>query len=241
MGKKLVFLMFFIAISCTNLSAQETSEAIDYMYSEAYFDHLIECAQEEATAKKEQQENKELPIQEEEITAFEFQDKINEEFVPFKLRIEESLQTEVYSETFKKPETKVFIPTSDKFGFVYNNIEYINKNYTDGRRIITGFEYNPIKNLTFSSGVETNYRVVDHNPLSRKFYFTPSYRINDYLAISFLNKYNFNSYSSDHDIGLYITPFKTKAIDFKAFAGITNEHTGRQSQSASFYTNFYFY
>ena len=34
--------------------------------------------------------------------------------------------------------------------------------------------------------------------------------------------------------------FKTKAIDFKIFTGITNEHSGAQSQSASFYTNFYF-
>ena len=226
-------------ITCGNLFAQDANYPRDYLYSEAYFDYLIECAQEEANTKEEQE--KELSLKENEIKAFEFDDEIKEEFTPFKLKIEESTITSAYSETFKKPETKIIIQTSDKFAFTYNAIQYINKNYTDGRRITTGIEYTPFKNLTFSSGVETNYRTVDHNPLSRKIYFTPTYRLNDYFSLSFLNKYNFNNYSSDHDIGLYITPFKTKAIDFKAFAGITNEHSGTQSQSASFYTNFYFF
>ena len=226
-------------ITCGNLFAQDANYPRDYLYSEAYFDYLIECAQEEANTKEEQE--KELSLKENEIKAFEFDDEIKEEFTPFKLKIEESTITSAYSETFKKPETKIIIQTSDKFAFTYNAIQYINKNYTDGRRITTGIEYTPFKNLTFSSGVETNYRTVDHNPLSRKIYFTPTYRLNDYFSLSFLNKYNFNNYSSDHDIGLHITPFKTKAIDFKAFAGITNEHSGKQSQSASFYTNFYFF
>ena len=241
MGKKLVLLLFFILFSCANIFAQDNDNSRDYLYSEAYFDYLIECAQEEEIINKEKEEKQEIAFENDEITAFEFKDDENEKFTPFKLRIEERLNIEAYSETFKKLETKIIIPTSDNFSFTYNTTQYINKNYTDGRRITSGIEYSPFKNLTFASGIETNYRDVDQNPLSRKAYFTPTYRLNEYLAVSFLNKYNFNNYSSDHDVGLYVTPFKSKAIDFKAFAGITNEHSGVQSQSASFYTNFYFY
>ena len=234
----LISLMSFV---CT-YADEEKAPVRDYLYSEEYFDYLIECAHEEAVKQKELEEKKLESLQENnEIIAFEFSNEIEEQFAPFKLKIEQNSEVEKYSETFKKPETKIIIPTSDKFSFTYNTMQYVNKNYTDGRRITSGLEYTPIKNLTFSTGLETNYRDVDHNPLSRKFYFTPSFKINDYLTVSFLNKYNFNNYSSDHDIGLYIAPFKTKAIDFKVFAGITNEHTGTQSQSASFYTNFYFY
>jgi len=235
MGKiKLVLLLFFLLISF--VKADENAR--DYLYSEAYFDYLIECAHEEAIKQKEEQE---AILKEDEVTIFEFSDELSENFEPFKLRIEEQSEIEAYSETFKKLETKIFIPTSDKFGFTYNTTQYLNKNYTDGRRITSGVEYKPLKNLTFATGIETNYRDVDHNPLSRKIYFTPSIKLNDYLTLSFLNKYNFNSYSSDHDLGLYVAPFKSKAIDFKVFAGMTNEHSGKQSQSASFYTNFYFF
>lgn len=241
MGKKLVLVLFLTLILCAKIFAHEENNAADYLYSEAYFDHLIECAHEEALMEKEQEKTQESVSETDEITIFDFGGEISDNFEPFKLRIEESTSADVYGETFKKPETKIIIPTSENFSFTYNTTQYINKNYTDGRRITSGIEYAPFRNLTFASGIETNYRDVDHNPLSRKIYFTPTYRLNDYLAVSFLNKYNFNNYSSDHDIGLYITPFKTKAIDFKAFAGMTNEHSGRQSQSASFYTNFYFF
>lgn len=235
-----IFILFVINAS-SFLCAQEQTR--DYLYSEAYFDYLIECANEAAIEEKEKQNQwqEEVLLDDNEITAFEFNDEIIEDFKPFKLRVEEAFEVEAYSETFKKPESKIVIPTSDKFAFTYNTTQYINKNYTDGRKIISGVEYNPFKNLTFATGVETNYRDVDQNPLSRKIYFTPSYKINNYLTVSFLNKYNFNDYSSDHDLGLYISPFKTKAVDFKVFAGITNEHTGAQSQSASFYTNLYFF
>jgi len=239
----LVLLIFFLCSFYSATIADEEKEPVrDYLYSEEYFDYLIECAHEEALKQKEKEEQEtELSLENDEITAFEFSDEIEGEYVPFKLKIEQNSPIDKYSETFKKPETKIIIPTSDSFSFTYNTTQYINKNYTDGRRITSGVEYTPFKNLSFATGLETNYRDVDHNPLSRKIYFTPSFKINDYLTISFLNKYNFNNYSSDHDIGLYIAPFKTKAIDFKVFAGLTNEHSGAQSQSASFYTNFYFY
>lgn len=240
----LVLFMFSLFSSFAITVAQEEKEPVrDYLYSEEYFDYLIECAHEEAIKQQEeaQEATSEHSLNDNEITVFEFNNEIEEEFIPFKLKIEQNSTVEKYSETFKKPETKIIIPTSDSFSFTYNTTQYINKNYTDGRRITSGVEYTPFKNLSFATGLETNYRDVDHNPLSRKIYFTPTFKINDYLSISFLNKYNFNNYSSDHDVGLYIAPFKTKAIDFKIFTGITNEHSGAQSQSASFYTNFYFY
>lgn len=233
---KLVILSIFIFIS-TNLSFADDN-ARDYLYSEAYFDYLIECANEKAIEEKKLAQNEEI-VEENEITAFDFSEN-NNQYEPFKLRIEE-LNISKYGETFKKPETKIVIPTSDKFSFIYNTSQYINKNYTDGRRITSGIEFEPIKKLNFATGIETNYRDVDQNPLSRKIYFTPSIKINEYLTISFLNKINMQTHSSDHDLGLYLTPFKTKAIDFKIFTGFTNESSGANSQSASFYTNFYFF
>ena len=58
--------------------------------------------------------------------------------------------------------------------------------------------------------------------------------------ITELNKEKAKIQSSE-DMTYTEKTFKTRAIDFKAFAGITNEHSGTQSQSASFYTNFYFF
>ena len=240
---KVKLLIIFIIILCSSFAFghEEQDNARDYLYSEAYFDYLIECANEEAIQHQEQEQKEETLTLENDITAFEFDDNIEESYIPFKLRIEETKNIEKYSETFVKPETKIIIPTSDKFSFTYNATQYINKNYTDGRRMASGFEFAPFKNLNFASGIETNYRDVDQNPLSRKLYFTPTLKINNHLTLSFLNKYNVLTHSSDHDLGFYIAPFKNKAMDFKFFTGITKETNGAQSQSASFYTNFYFF
>ena len=239
---KLVLLLIFftLSFSLSTTYADEKEPVRDYLYSEEYFDYLIECANDEYQKKQEQLEQ-EISIENNDITAFEFDEIIESDITPFKLRIEENNPIEKYSETFKKPETKIIIPTSEKFSFTYNATQYVNKNYTDGRRMASGIEYSPFKKINFATGVETNYRDVDQNPLSRKLYFTPSLKINDYLTVSFLNKVNVLTHTSDHDIGLYLAPFKTKAVDFKMFTGITKESSGRQSQSASFYTNFYFF
>lgn len=235
---RLIVFIFFSLLLFNPTFASKENNPRDYLYSDEYFDYLIECANEEAIAKKEQEE---ILLEENDITAFEFDEQQNETLEPFKLRIEEHSTIEKYKETFEKPTTKIVIPTSDKFSFTYNTVQYINKNYSDGRRIASGFEYTPFKHLSLASGIETNYRDIDQNPLSRKVYFTPSFKINEYLTISFLNKINVQTNDSDHDIGLYISPFKTKAIDFKMFTGITKQSSGTNSQSASFYTNFYFF
>lgn len=237
---KLIFLSIFILFS-TNISHADENVR-DYLYSEAYFDYLIECANEKAIEEKNlaQQEEIKEKTEETEITVFEFDESTNQ-YEPFKLKIEENSTISKYGETFKKPETKIIIPTSEKFSFIYNTSQYINKNYTDGRRITSGIEFTPIKKLNLAAGIETNYRDIDQNPLSRKIYFSPSIKINEYLTIGFLNKINMQTHSSDHDLGLYLSPFKTKAIDFKIFTGFTNESSGANSQSASFYTNFYFF
>ncbi|MBQ7287580.1 MAG: hypothetical protein IJW73_07465 [Candidatus Gastranaerophilales bacterium] len=246
---KIVLLIFSYIFSLGAVFAHEPQEdtARDYLYSEAYFDYLIEMANEEHIAQQEQVQE-EIKLEEEinkenedEVTIFEFDDVISGEFEPFKLRIEQNSDVGVYGETFVKPETKIFIPTGDKLGFTYSATQFINKNYTDGRRMTSGIEYTPFKKLSFASGIETNYRDVDHNPLSRKVYFTPTLKLNDYFSISFLNKVNVLTHTSDHDIGLYVSPFKNKALDFKVFTGISNERNGTHSQSASFYTNFYFF
>lgn len=237
---KLICIFLFFLCSSLTFAHEEQDNVRDYLYSEEYFDYLIECANEEAISEKEEETQETLTL-EDDVTIFEFEEEISENFVPFKLRIEENSKIEKYAETFVKPETKIIIPTSDKFSFTYSATQYINKNYTDGRRMASGIEFTPFKKLNFATGIETNYRDVDQNPLSRKLYFTPTLKINDYLTLSFLNKVNVLTHSSDHDLGLYVAPFKNKAVDFKVFTGITKETSGAQSQSASFYTNFYFF
>ena len=243
---KLVLLLFSLIFSFGAVFAHEPQEdnVRDYLYSEEYFDYLIEMANEEHIAQQEQSEEEislEHEQKDDEVTFFEFDEEISSDFQPFKLRIEENSKVGVYAEQFVKPETKIYIPTGDKFGFTYSATQYINKNYTDGRRMTSGVQYTPFEKLSFATGIETNYRDVDHNPLSRKVYFTPTIKINDFLAISFLNKINVLTHTSDHDLGFYVSPFKNKALDFKVFTGITNERNGTYSQSASFYTNFYFF
>ncbi len=239
----------FILLFCIALNIFRANVAYgqnDYLYSQEYFDYLIECAQEDKY--EQQQLEKEQTISnkednnEEDIISFDEQDVIvDENLEPFKLKIEENIAIETYSETFKKEDTKVIIPTNDVLSFVYNTSRYRNKNYNDGQRIQSGIEYNPFKFLSFQSGVETNYRDYDQNLTSRKLYFNPVIKLNDYVNVGFYNKYNLLNSTSDHDIGLSFSPLKSKALDFSLYAGVTNEKNGTQSQSFSFYTNFYFF
>jgi len=235
---KLIITIIILNIFLLPAICEENNNARDYLYSEEYFDYLIECANEEAITKKEEQE--EILLEKDDITVFEFGEE-QDDFEPFKLKIEENSTIANYKETFEKPITKIIIPTSEKLNFTYDTKTYINKNYTDGRRISSGFEYIPFKHLSLASGIETNYRDVDHNPLSRKLYFTPSVKLNEHITISFLNKVNVQTNESDHDIGLYVSPFKNQALDFKIFTGMSKGSSGVNSQSASFYTNFYFF
>lgn len=225
----LILILFFVMTCNIGIGSQKEAYKNDYLYSEAYFDYLIECAQDN------KEKNKEKPIELEidQVSAVDLE--------PFKLRVENDSNVNPYKESFKKVDSKTIIPVNDSFSFVQNTSKTRNKYNSNDYKILMGAEYHPYKSLGFAGGLETNYRGIDQNPTSRKLYFTPSIYINDILSLSFHNKVNIQSYSTDHDIGLNISPFKSKVMDFGVYAGITRNNNGAHSESINFSTNLYFF
>lgn len=243
----LISLVLFFFGSCA--FSQEQLAQNDYLYSEEYFDYLIQCANEDAIQKQneeqqQEQEQKEQQIEiaaDDSVTFFEFEDEICADCEPFKLKVEEFSTIGAYSETFKKEDTKTIIPVNNKFSFVQDTLKYKNRYNSDDYRVLAGVEVNPYKFLNLASGVEANYRGIDQNPTSRKLYFTPTININDKLSFSFYNKFDMLTNSTDHDFSVNISPLKSKAMDFKVYAGYTLNQDGTHSESINFYTNFYLF
>ena len=240
-----IFIIIFMFSFFLPAYCEEKESINDYLYSAEYFDYLIECA--EIEKEKEEQLKKEQELKQEEaiisdlITPNYEEDIIFDDFEPFKLRIEANSDIKPYSESFIKENSKTIIPVGDKFGFVQDMLKTRNKYSSHDYKILAGVELKPIKFLNIGGGLETNYRGIDQNPSSRKLYFTPSISITDKLSLSFPNKINTSTHSTDHDIGLKVSPFKSKFMDFGVYAGVTKYKTGRQTESINFSTNLYLF
>ena len=250
-----LILIFFSLVfaSCFANVAQQEEYKNDYLYSDAYFDYLIECASLEKQANDEKEKelkrlNESNQKVDDEIVASDYEnsDKKQDEIVisdsvPFKLHVENFSSPKKYGETFKKVDSKTIIPVNDKFSFVQNMTQARNKYNSNDYKILAGAEYTPCRYFSFASGLEANYRDIDQIPTSRKLYFTPRLYLSDKVSLSFYNKIDTNTHSVDHDLGLNISPFKSKFMDFGIYAGLTRNTSGSNSQSALFKTNFYFF
>ena len=256
---KITFLIFsFVFTSCFANVEQQEEYKNDYLYSDAYFDYLIECASLEKQAQDEKEKelkktNSENNQSDDEIiVSGDDNDELNQSEIkqdeivisdstPFKLRIENFSSPKKYGETFKKVDSKTIIPVNDKFSFIQNMTQVRNKYNSNDYKILAGAEFTPCRFFSLASGLEANYRDIDQIPTSRKLYITPSLFLGDKISLSFYNKIDTNTHSTDHDIGLNVSPFKSKFMDFGIYAGLTRNTSGSNSQSALFKTNFYFF
>ena len=252
---KKIGLILFITLFLTSFSFAATQKEAyknDYLYSEEYFDYLIECASYEHQEKmelekeKNKEKEKEKKLADEEFSEItpapsEVENYIAEDFEPFKLRIETDSHISPYTQTFVKENSKTLIPVGDKFSFIQNTTKTRNKYNSNDYKVLAGAEFTPFRFLTIASGLETNYRGIDQNPTSRKLYIIPQLYLTDKLSLSFYNKINISSKSTDHDIGLTFSPFKSKFMDFGVYAGITRKQAGAHSESINFSTNIYFF
>ncbi|MBQ8476446.1 hypothetical protein IJ531_05225 [bacterium] len=237
MKRLCIVLTALFLLNCTALSKTQKEEyQNDYLYSAEYFDYLIECAENDAQKMREEKRQKqdEITLDDDEI------DITNDDYTPFRLRIEENSNITPYKDTFKKENSKTIIPIGDKFSIVQDMSKTRNKYNSNDYKILAGGEYQPCKFLTLSSRLETNFRGLDQNPTSRKLYFNPSIKLGDKLNIGFYNKMNILNYSQDHDLGLNVSPFKSKVMDFGVYTGMTRTKDGSISESVNFSTNFYF-
>ena len=232
----LIFLILFMSSFC-HAKTQKEEYQNDYLYSAEYFDYLIECAENERNemlekAKEKEITYEELPIAEEET--------ITDDFKPFKLKIEENVKTTLYKDSFKKIDSKTIIPINNHVAIIQDMSKARNKYNSHDYKILSGVEFYPLKYFVFSSGLETNFIGFDQNPASRKLYVTPEINYKDKISLKFHNKMNILNYSSDHDIGLNISPFKSKTMDFGLYSGVTRKNNGTITESINFTTNFYF-
>jgi len=234
----LICLILFLS-SFAFAKTQKEEYQNDYLYSAEYFDYLIECAEvdRELMLKKEKEMQEEI-ITEESLSNTD--DIIVDDFTPFKLKIEENVKTSLYKDSFKKIDSKTIIPIADSFSIIQDMSKTRNKYNSNDYKMLSGAEFHPFKYFTLSSGLETNFRGLDQNPTSRKLYLTPELSFKDKVSIKFHNKMNISDYSSDHDIGLNVSPFKSKVVDFGMYSGLTRKHNGVLSESINFSTNFYF-
>jgi len=234
--KKLCTIIFllFIALNCL-CEAKSGYVKDNLVYSQEYFDSLID----ESEIYREQ--NTKDNIYNSVFEECEFEEEIlTDDITPFHLRIEKGIDTPVFKDSFKKADTKTIIPISNKFSFIHDTLKTRNKYNSHDYKILTGAEYQISKFLNLSSGLETNYRGLDQNPDSRKVYFSPQLSFGDKISLKFHNKINIQNYSTDHDIGLNISPFKSKIMDLGVYSGLTRKQNGAVSESINFTTNFYF-
>lgn len=239
-----LILIFFLFFGFCNFSfANEFASENPQVYSDEYFDYLIECTSIKPVVKNEDKKEEITPdFENEDVIGIYNEDEgiIEGDFEPFKLRIEES-SVGKYSQRYIKEDTKTIIPITEKFAFTQDFLKFKNKYSTDDLRTLTGFEYKFNKIFKISSGLETNYRGLDQMPISKKVYFTPSLNLNDKLSIDFHNKYYTQSKETDHDIGLKISPFKSKSTDLGVYTGVTRNANGSISESVKFTTTFSFF
>ena len=255
--KKIFIIISFclIPFAFADNSAQQESYKHDYLYSQEYFDYLIECAslekqkeEDKAKAQKKLEEKQAKKLKketsEEEVIPFEEDilvgEAIQDSYEPFKLHIE-SYEGSKYKESYKKEDSKILIPVSDKFSYMTDTVKSRSKYNSQDYKILAGAEYAPFEFLSFSGGLETNYRGLDQNPNSRKLYLTPKLSFTDKVSITFPNKINIHSHTTDHDIGINVSPFKSKFMDFGVYGGITRTSAGSVSESINFSTNLYFF
>ncbi len=235
--KTFIIFSIFLSFALPAYSKNE-SQGNDFLYSQEYFDYLIECASIEKN-NEEMQEEQEEELSLEEITQEE--SVISNDYEPFKLRIQENSRVNPHGETFKKEDSKTTIMLTDKFSVIQDVSKIKNKYNSNDYRVLAGVEYSPFKFFRISTGLETNYRGQDQNPNSRKVYFSPSLYFTDKISLTFHNKLNVLTKSTDFDIGLNVSPFKTKFMDFGVYAGTTRNQTGAHSESINFRTNWYLF
>ena len=203
----------------------------DIIYSQGYFDSLIQSSKEaiEKIDNKKEDEKEDSIIPDFDLA---------QDTPVFKLRIE---NTEKFKyDEIRKQDTKIEIPLTDKFSFIYDTSKFKNKYNSDEYKISLGATIKFNKMFSLNSGMETNFQSLNQNPTAKKIYLNPNIKVNNKISIDFYNKLNTLDKSEDHDIGLKITPFKSRIMDFGLYSGITRAVSGEISQSMSFSTNFYF-
>lgn len=234
--KKILLIFFILCFSFCQAKTQKEEYQNDILYSQEYFDYLIESATIEYNEQKELEKQKakeEVTLQEEESIVVE------ENMEPFRLRTQETVKINPYFETFKVVDTKTIIPVNDNFSFIQNMKKTKNKYNSNDYRIMAGAE-GSVGIFSLASGLETNYRGYDQLPISRKFYLTPSINLGDRVSLRLHNKVNVSSHVQDCDLELNLSPFKSKAVDFGVYAGTSRLPSGTHSESINFSTSFFF-
>lgn len=242
--KKVLCIMFFV-LSCMTAYSQEEVSQNDILYSQEYFDYLIECASRVYDDKKEEikEEIKEEFAHEVKSEPSFNQDNevaLDDDTGAFYLKIE-TFDISKYKESVKKEDSKTTIQINDKFNVVQDTLKSKNKYNTNDYRLKAGVEFLLFKKFVLSSGLETNLRGLDQNPISKKFYFNPTIKFSDKFSISFINKMNTSTKATDHDISLNLSPFKSKSVDFNVYTSYTRTNSGASSESINFRTNFYLF
>ena len=238
----IIFLVLFLKPFSYAQTQQEAYEN-DTLYSQEYFDYLIECASYEQQKEKDNQKEKdEITLSDSSISQGQDlgEDFIFDNYEPFKLKIE-NYDVGKYSQSYIRENSKTLIPVGSRFSFMQDTLQFRNKYNSNDYRILAGAEYKINNFLNLTGGLETNYRGYDQNPNSRKLYFTPVLTFKDIVSVSFHNKFDTSNHSQDHDIGLSVSPLKSKAMDFGIYAGTTQQVGGAHSESINFSTNFYFF
>ncbi len=239
----LAALIMVLLLPIADAKTQKEEYKNDALYSQEYFDYLIECASIEANeqkAKKTQkakQAEKELSLE----NILEEEDIKIENTAPFKLAIEENVNVGRFGQTFKVIDTKTVIPVGGDFSFYQNTKKSRNKYNSTDYKVLAGAEAGFGKYVSVASGLETNFRGLDQNPQSRKLYLTPTLNITDRVAIKLHNKVNIQSHIQDCDLELSISPLKSKALDFGVYAATSKTPSGNHSESINFSTTFYFF
>ncbi len=105
----------------------------------------------------------------------------------------------------------------------------------------TGAVLNPEGRLSLSGGMEVKYQNPNASINSKKYYFTPSLRLNDDISLTFANKFNHDSKIYENEIGIQYSPKFFKTGKFGVTAGTVFDEDIIKSQNLKFSTDLFIF
>lgn len=168
-----------------------------------------------------------------------FGDEIFIEPEKIQLNLNKSLPS-VYRQVYEKEKTGIEYKKG-KVSLFSGSSKSLNDYMVEDYKSTTGAVLNPGGRLSLSGGMEVKYQNPNASINSKKYYFTPSLRLNDDISLTFANKFNHDSRVYENEVGIQYSPKFFKAGKFGVTAGTVFDEDIIKSQNLKFSTDLFIF
>ncbi len=168
-----------------------------------------------------------------------FGDEIFIEPEKMQLNLDKSLPS-IYKQSFEKEKSGIEYRIGE-VSFFSDSKKDLNDYMVEDYKSTTGAVLNPKGRLSLSGGMEVKYQNPDASINSKKYYLTPSLRLNNDVSLTFANKFNKDSRIYENEIGLQYSPKFFKTGKFGITAGTVFDEDIIKSQNLKFSTDLFIF